>query len=174
MGIGDDLSAGVNVTVHFVLLGGLAWVTGQPMLFPSLGPSSYLLATGEDPRAEGAYHIVGGHAIAAVAGFVTYVALADGLVVVDAFADGVVLSPAVGRLVLSGTVAMALTTVAMLRSNTNHPAACATTLIVALGLMSTPVEVGIIVLSVALLVGFHDTVVDRLQDRYGLEPEEPR
>lgn len=109
MGIGDDFSAGVNVTLHFVLLGRLAWVTSQPVLVPSLGPSSY-----------------------------------------------------------------PLTTVAMLRSNTNHPAACATTLIVALGLMSTPIEVGIIVLSVALLVGFHNTDVDRLQDRYGLEPEEPR
>ncbi len=174
MGLRDDVSAGINVTLHFSLLGGLAWATGQPMLFPSLGPSAYLLATGDNPRAEGAYHVVGGHAIAAVAGLVTYLAFADGLVVVDAFEDGTPFSAEVGRLVLSGILAMTLTTLGMLWSNTNHPAACATTLIVALGLMSTALEVGIIVFSVALLVGFHEVVVDRVQDRYGVEPKDPR
>lgn len=174
MGIRDDISAGINVALHFSLLGGLAWGTGQPILFPSLGPSAYLLATGENPRAEGPYHVIGGHAIAAVAGFVTYVALADGLVALDAFQAGSPFSPAVGRLVLSGLVAMVLTTVGMLWSDTNHPAACATTLIVALGLMSSPLEIGIIVASVALLVGFHGTVVERVQDLYGVEPKDPR
>lgn len=174
MEIRDDVSAGINVALHFVLLGGLAWGTGQPILFPSLGPSAYLLATGENPRAEGAYHVIGGHAIAAVAGLVTYVALADGLVALDAFEAGTPFSPAVGRLVLSGLVAMVLTTIGMLWSDTNHPAACATTLIVALGLMSSLLEIGIIVGSVALLVGFHGTVVERIQNFYGVEPSDPR
>lgn len=170
----DDLSAGINVTLHFVFLGGLAWASGQPFLFPSLGPSAYLLATGEKPRAVGPYHVIGGHAIAAAAGLITYLLVADGLLVVDAFEAGQRFSPEVGRLVLSGIVAMLLTTIGMLWSDTNHPAACATTLIVALGLMSTLLEAAIIVVAVALLVGFHGVVVDRLQDRYGVEPEDPR
>jgi len=174
MSLGDDISAGINVTLHFTLLGGLAWGTGQPMLFPSLGPSAYLLATGDNPRAEGAYHVIGGHAVAAVAGLLTYVAFADGLIVVDAFEQGTPFSEEVGRLVVSGILAMTLTTLGMLWTNTNHPAACATTLIVALGLMSTVIEVGIIVLSVAILVAFHGVVVERVQDRYGVEPEDPR
>ncbi|ELY30646.1 hypothetical protein C500_09002 [Natrialba magadii ATCC 43099] len=62
----------------------------------------------------------------------------------------------------------------MLWSNTNHPAACATTLIVALGLMSTLLEVTIIVISVALLVIFHNTIVDHVQELYGVKPEDPR
>ncbi|ELZ12137.1 hypothetical protein C479_04998 [Halovivax asiaticus JCM 14624] len=174
MSVRDDVSAGINVALHFSLLGGLAWATGQPILFPSLGPSAYLLATGENPRAEGAYHVIGGHAIAAVAGFATYVVFADGLVAVETFRVEAPFSPAVGRLVLSGLVAMVLTTVGMLWSNTNHPAACATTLIVALGLMSTPLQVAIIVVSVALLVAFHGIVVERVQDFYGVEPTDPR
>ncbi|MFC3956864.1 HPP family protein [Halovivax cerinus] len=174
MGLRDDVSAGINVALHFTMLGGLAWVTGQPILFPSLGPSAYLLATGENPRAEGAYHVVGGHAIAAVAGLATYVVIADGLVSVDAFEAGTPFSPAVGRLVLSGLVAMVLTTIGMLWSNTNHPAACATTLIVALGLMSSPISVVVIVVSVAILVAFHEVVVERVQERYGVEPTDPR
>ncbi|NGM68219.1 HPP family protein [Natronolimnobius sp. AArcel1] len=170
----DDLSAGTNVTLHFVLLGGLAWASGQPFLFPSLGPSAYLLATGDNPRAEGAYHVIGGHAVAALCGLIAYLVLADGLVVVDAFDQGERFSTDVARLVLSGIVAMVLTTVGMLWSNTNHPAACATTLIVALGLMSTLLEAVIIVVAVALLVWFHGVIVDRVQDFFGVEPEDPR
>ena len=174
MTIRDDLSAGVNVLMHFLVLGGLAWGSGQPFLFPSLGPSAYLLATGDNPRAEGSYHVIGGHAVAAGAGLVTYLLLADGLIVTDAFEAGEPFSTDVGRLVLSGIAAMVLTTVGMLWSQTNHPAACATTLIVALGLMSTVVEVFVIVVSVSILVGFHETVVQRIQQLYGVEPEDPR
>ncbi len=174
MSLRDDLSAGVNVVLHFVLLGGMAWASGQPFLFPSLGPSAYLLATGEQPRAEGAYHVIGGHAVAAICGLIAYLLLADGLVVVDAFEQGEPFSSEVGRLALSGTIAMVLTTIGMLWTDTNHPAACATTLIVALGLMATLIEVVVIVLAVAVLVGFHDIVVDKIQNIYGVEPEDPR
>ncbi|SEH16551.1 HPP family protein [Natronorubrum sediminis] len=170
----DDLSAGTNVLLHFVLLGGLAWGSGQPFLFPSLGPSAYLLATGEKPRAEGSYHVIGGHAIAAVCGLITYLVFADGLVAVDVFEQGAPFSSDVGLLVLSGTLAMVLTTIGMLWSDTNHPAACATTLIVALGLMSTVLEVIIIVASVILLVWFHGIIVERVQDLFGVEPNDPR
>lgn len=170
----DDLSAGTNVTLHFLFLGSLAWMSGQPFLFPSLGPSAYLLATGEKDRAEGPYHVIGGHAVAAICGMIAYILFADGIVVVDAFEQGEPFSGEVGRLVISGIVAMLLTTVGMLWSDTNHPAACATTLIVALGLMSTLLETAIIVVAVALLVVFHNLIVDRVQDLYGVKPEDPR
>ncbi|MFP9192017.1 HPP family protein [Natronosalvus vescus] len=174
MTIDDDLSAGINVTLHFVFLGMLAWVSGQPLLFPSLGPSAYLMATGEQPRAQGAYHIIGGHTIAMVCGLLAYLLVGDGLVVTDVFDGAVPLSSEVGRLAISALLAMVLTTVAMLKSGTNHAAACATTLIVGLGLMSTVLDGLIIVVSVALLVGFHDLAVERVQDRYGVEPEDAR
>ena len=170
----DDLSAGTNVTLHFILLGGLAWASGQPFLFPSLGPSAYLLATGEKPRAAGAYHVIGGHAVAAICGLIAYVLFASGLVVTEAFEAGQRFSAEVGRLVLSGIVSMMLTTIGMLWSDTNHPAACATTLIVSLGLMSTLLEAAIIVVAVAVLVGFHDVIVERVQDLYGVKPNDPR
>ena len=53
---------------------------------------------------------------------------------------------------------------AMIATDTIHPPACAMTLIVSLGLLSTPTRVGIIVASVVLLVGFHGAVL-RLFDR---------
>ncbi|RQG91280.1 HPP family protein [Natrarchaeobius halalkaliphilus] len=174
MGLRDDVSAGINVILHFLFLGGIAWATGQPFLFPSLGPSAYLMATGEQPRAEGAYHVIGGHAIATACGLAAYLLIADGLLVVDAFDQGEPFSPEVARLVISAIVAMVLTTVGMLWTDTNHAAACATTLIVALGLMSTLAEGIVIVAAVVLLVGFHDVIVERIQTHYGLEPEDAR
>jgi len=47
----------------------------------------------------------------------------------------------------------------MIVTDTIHPPACATTLIVSLGLLSTPLRVGIIVGSVGILVLFHTSVL---------------
>lgn len=47
----------------------------------------------------------------------------------------------------------------MILTDTVHPPACATTLIVSLGLLSTPVQVAIIVVSVIILVEFHRGVL---------------
>jgi CBS-domain-containing membrane protein len=47
----------------------------------------------------------------------------------------------------------------MIATGTVHPPACATTLIVSLGLLSTPAEVAIIVASVVVLVAFHALVI---------------
>ena len=44
-------------------------------------------------------------------------------------------------------------------TDTVHAPACATTLIVSLGLLSTPEQVGIIVVSVVVLVGIHVSVL---------------
>jgi CBS-domain-containing membrane protein len=59
------------------------------------------------------------------------------------------------RLAASATASIVLTSWALIATETIHPPACATTLIVSLGLLSTPIRVGIIVASVVLLVGFH-------------------
>lgn len=47
----------------------------------------------------------------------------------------------------------------MIATDAVHAPACATTLIVSLGLLSTPTEVAIIVASVSVLVGFHAGVI---------------
>jgi hypothetical protein len=47
----------------------------------------------------------------------------------------------------------------MIVTDTNHAPACATTLIVSLGLLPTPEQVGIIVASVVVLVAVHGSVV---------------
>jgi len=171
----DEYSATMNVCFHFALLGVITIVTGRPFLFPSLGPSAYLIATGEQPRAEGAYHVLGGHTVAVVAGLLAYALFGNEVSAYVVFDQpDPALSWGLVYLSASATVAMMLTTTAMLVTDTNHAAACATTLIIALGLMGGLVDGIIIVAAVAILWYFHDRVLSALARRYGFKPRNAR
>jgi hypothetical protein len=173
--INDKLSAGIYVAIHFLVLGVIALVTGQPFLFPSLGPSAYLMATGETDRAEGGYHVIGGHFVAVVTGFIAYHAIAADLVATEELGPETgAFAPEVFLLGASSIVAMVLCTVGMLAAKTNHPAACATTLIVALGLLSGILDIAIIMVSVVILYVLHENVLFPTAKRLGFEPEDPR
>jgi CBS-domain-containing membrane protein len=63
------------------------------------------------------------------------------------------------RLTASATVSLVLTSRTMIATDSSHPPACATTLIVSLDLRSTPLRVGIIVGTVTSLVLFHAGVL---------------
>lgn len=147
----DDVAQTVAVGAQFVILDLVALVTARPFLFPSLGPSAYLLATdeGEDAASSAPYYVVGGHVVAVVAGTVSYHLLTQGLVVTNVLGAG---SPTVSapilRLALASVLGMLLTTIGMLATDANHPAACATTLIVTLGLLTSLAEAGSVVLAV--------------------------
>lgn len=62
-------------------------------------------------------------------------------------------------LAASGGLSIILTSWGMIVTDAVHAPACATTLIVSLGLLSTPTQVGIIVASVVILVEFHRGVL---------------
>jgi hypothetical protein len=130
----------------------LAWVTGEPVVFPSLGPTAYVLAVAPDRETSQPRRVLGGHAIGVVAGFLAYHALAPGLTV-PASLDPASLAGA--RLAASAVVSVTLTAGAMLATDLRHAPACATTLIVALGLLPTLRQAALIALAVAVLVGVH-------------------
>ncbi|WP_058366248.1 HPP family protein [Haloparvum sedimenti] len=140
----------------FTVLGLVAWATGQAFVFPSLGPSAYLLAF--DRRADRArsYRVVWSHFIGAAAGLLAYSLIAEGVALT---ASTPPFSPAGLRLAASGVVSIALTSWAMIATDANHAPACATTLIVSLGLLSTPRAAAVIVAAVVLLVAIHHAVV---------------
>lgn len=173
----DTLAQTAIVGLHFIVLGLLTWVTASPLLFPSLGPSAYLLAAGEgeDAAASSPYHVIGGHLIATVSGLVGYHALASGLMITTVVSQSApATSAALVQLGASSVVAMILTTLGMLITDTNHPAACATTLIVSLGVLSTLLESGYIMLAVIILVGVHELIIYPAMEQIGVEPESPR
>jgi hypothetical protein len=150
--LGTSLYAGLLFTV----LGAIAWATGQPFVFPSLGPSAFLLAFDRRSERERAARIVGSHLIGGAAGLTAWWLIAAGG---SLTATPPAFSPAGFRLAASATVSLVATSWAMIATDAVHAPACATTLIVSLGLLSTPTEVAIIVASVSVLVGFHAGVI---------------
>jgi len=72
---GTSLYAGVLFTV----LGAIAWFSGQPFVFPSLGPSAFLLAFDRRRSRERLYRVVASHAIGGVAGLLAYTLLGAGV-----------------------------------------------------------------------------------------------
>jgi hypothetical protein len=161
--VGTSLYAGLLFTVSGATVG----VSGQPFIFPSLGPSAFILAferTGERTRT---YRVVGSHVIGGVAGLLAYTLLATGITITTTPAA---LSPDGLRLAASGVLSIVLTSWGMIATKTNHPPACATTLIVSLGLLTSAFQVTTIVVAVIFLVVSHqvslhiaDVVEDRLQ-----------
>lgn len=131
-------------------LGAVLWATGRPFVFPSLGPTAFLLALRSktySPR-----EVIGGHLVGVVGGLTAYFLLADGLVLTALPPAG---SWAAARLTGSAALSVALTAGGMLLTRTVHGPACATTLIVSLGLLSTLLDGLVIVAAVAILYGVH-------------------
>ncbi|TQQ79471.1 HPP family protein [Halonotius roseus] len=144
--LGTSLYAGLL----FTALGVIAWASGQPFVFPSLGPTAFVLAfEGHSDRPDAA-RIVASHLIGGLAGLLAW-SLLGGQVPITATPPP--LSAAGLGLAASATLSIMLTSWAMIATDAVHPPACATTLIVSLGLLSTPRQVGIIVVAVAILVG---------------------
>lgn len=161
--IGTSLYAGLLFTV----LGIIAWVSGEPFVFPSLGPSAYILAferTGERTRT---YRIVGSHVLGVAAGFLAYTTVGAGVTLT---ATPPSLSAAGLRLAASGVCSIVLTSWGMIATDVRHAPACATTLIVSLGLLSTPMQALTIVASVVVLVEVHWVVVAVFDSLTGGEP----
>lgn len=149
------LFAGVNGLVAIAIMSGVAWSTDQPFIFPSLGPTAFLLFyTPSNPAASPRNTIIG-HAVGAGAGYLA-------LVMFGLTHD----PPALATEVTSGrigaaAVSLALTSAFMVWLRAPHPPAGATTLIVSLGILRDIDQLVILMLAVVLLTaqGF---VINRL------------
>lgn len=147
----EALREGVTAGALLVV-GTLAVLTGRPFLFPSLGPSAFLLATRPSAPASHPRRVASGHAVGVLAGLGTYHALASGLTVTG---PPSALTAASASLAVSGVVSVMATTAGMVATDLRHAPACATTLIVSLGLLSSAADALLIGVSVALLLTTH-------------------
>ena len=161
----QQVETGLYAGLLFAVLGFVAWVSGEPFIFPSLGPSAFVLAFERQRDRREAYRIVGSHLIGGVAGLVAFHLLGNGAAIT-------IQPPARSvqefHLVASATVSIVLTSWVMIATDMIHAPACATTLIVSLGLLSTPIQVGIIVVSIVLLVASHTAVLVLLKRVVGI------
>lgn len=145
----------INGFITIAILAAVAMVTGSPFVFPSLGPTAFLLFfTPLSPTAS-PRHTLLGHAIGIACGYGAL--LVTGLThAPPALAVGVA-----GPRVLAAALSLAATGALMILLRAAHPPAGATTLIVSLGIVTRPSYLAIIELAVALLA-LQAIVINRL------------
>ena len=136
---------GVNGFVTNGLLGLLALVTGSPFVFPSLGPTAYLFFFSPLAEASSPRNAILGHAIGLICGYAAF-ALTSGFGPTFAAHREVHLPR-----VLAAALALSATGALMALFRVSHPPAGATTLIVALGIISQPRELIVVEIAVILL-----------------------
>jgi CBS domain-containing membrane protein len=139
------LFSAVNGVVSIGLMAAAAWATGTAFVFPSLGPTAFLFFYTPTLASAAPRNTLFGHLIGAASGYVSLVlfCLTDAA---PALASAVTL-PRVGAAALS----LGLTSGLMVWLKVPHPPAGATTLIVSLGILRTPVDLAVLMLAVALL-----------------------
>lgn len=140
------LFAFVNGLIAIGAIGLVAFVTGDPFVFPSLGPTAFLLFYSPLVPASSPRNAIGGHLIGAAAGYLA-------LVVFGLANDPPALSESVtaARVGAAG-LSLGLTCGAMVWARVPHPPAGATTLIVSLGLLREPGQLAVLMVAVVLLV----------------------
>lgn len=136
----------VNGVVSIALMSMAALATGAPFVFPSLGPTAFLLFYTPMTPPASPRNTICGHAIGAAAGYLSLVifGLTDAP---PAFATSVTWDR-VGAAALS----LGLTAGVMVWLKVPHPPAGATTLIVSLGILKTPWQLAVLMVAVFLLV----------------------
>jgi CBS domain-containing membrane protein len=140
------LFAFVNGLISIAIMAAVAVVTHAPFIFPSLGPTAFLLFYGPTTPAASPRNTIGGHLIGCLAGYLA-------LVVFGLTARGPALAVGVEwSNVGAAALSLALTSGAMVWCRVPHPPAGATTLIVSLGILREPWQLAVLMLAVVLLV----------------------
>lgn len=145
----------VNGFLTIAILAGVAMVSGTPFVFPSLGPTAFLFFFTPTLPTASPRHTLYGHAIGIVCGYGSL--LVTGL----EHAPPAMVSGVSARRVFAAALSLAATGALMILLKAAHPPAGATTLIVALGIVTRPFHLAVIEVAVALLT-VQAIVINRL------------
>ncbi len=136
----------VNGFVTIAVLALLALVSRNPFVFPSLGPTAYLLFFSPLAKSSSPRNTILGHAVGLICGYGAFVITGAG-----AIPFGV--HPGIfWPRILAAALSLSVTGAVMVLLGVSHPPAGATTLIVSLGIISKPGELVVIEVAVFLLV----------------------
>jgi CBS domain-containing membrane protein len=136
----------VNGFVTIALLAAVAMISHTPFIFPSLGPTAFLLFFTPTSPTASPRHTLYGHAIGILCGYGAL--LATGL----EHAPPTIVAGVDGARVLAAALSLASTGALMIWFKSAHPPAGATTLIIALGIVTKPFNLLIIEVAVVILV----------------------
>ena len=145
----------VNGFITIALLALLAVFTKSPFVFPSLGPTAYLLFFAPLAEASSPRNTILGHAVGLICGYGAYALTGDANLPFG-------VHPGVyWPRILAAALSLSTTGAFMVLLRAGHPPAGATTLIVSLGIISKPKELVIIEVAVFILVA-QALVINRL------------
>lgn len=152
----SSLITALNAGLGLLTIGLLAWLADLPMLFPALGPSAFILSNSPFSPSAAPRSVVLGHGIGLIIGATTWH--------VFSALTGEPISIVTGGFAVFGgaTLALAATSILLVRFSCPHAPACATALIVAMGAASRWTDLLCMAVSVVLL-----TTVTRLLGRIG-------
>lgn len=136
----------VNGFITIAVLALLALVSGNPFVFPSLGPTAFLLFFSPLGKSSSPRNTIIGHAIGLACGYAAFVLTGAGALPFGAHQG--IFWPRI----LAAALSLSSTGALMVLLDVSHPPAGATTLIVSLGIISKPLELVIIEVAVFLLV----------------------
>ncbi len=134
-----------NGLISIAIMAACALVSGDPFIFPSLGPTAFLFFYTPMLPAASPRNTICGHAIGAAAGYLALVlfGLTD--------AAPALATEVTGSRVGAAALSLALTSGAMVWARVPHPPAGATTLIVSLGILREPGQLTVLMAAVVLL-----------------------
>jgi HPP family len=131
----------------------IGWMTGQPLIFASIGPTAYELVEQPQLRSARAYNILVGHLVGLGAGsFAIYVL--NAWAAPNVLSAGIVSTQRLWAVALSA----AATTLGTLILKAGQPAALATTLLVSLGAMQTRRDAIAIIAGVLIITAIGEPV----------------
>lgn len=145
----------VNGFITIGLLALLALLSRNPFVFPSLGPTAYLLFFSPLTKTCSPRNTICGHAIGIVCGYGAFVLTGAGAMPFGAHSG--IFWPRI----LAAALSLSVTGALMVLLGVSHPPAGATTLIISLGIIAKPRELVIIEVAVFLLVA-QALVINRL------------
>ena len=145
----------VNGFITIGVLALLALMSHNPFVFPSLGPTAYLLFFSPLAQTSSPRNTIFGHAIGLICGYAAFVVTGAGALPFGVHAG--IFWPRI----LAAALSLSATGAFMVLLDVSHPPAGATTLIVSLGIISKPRELVIIEVAVLLLVA-RALVINRL------------
>ncbi len=145
----------VNGFIAVSLLAGLAVISHAPLVFPSVGPTAFLLYFMPTAPTASPRNTLWGHAIGIACGYGALCLL--GL----EHAPSAILEDIQWHRVLAAALSFAATGAFMILFRVVHPPAGATTLIISLGFITAPAHLFAIEIAVALMI-LQAVVVNRL------------
>jgi len=131
--------------VSIAIMAIVALFTHSPFVFPSLGPTAFLFFSTPNAPAASPRNTIIGHAIGTIAGYLSLVV--TGLTNAGPTALVGVSWPRV----IAAALSLGITGGLMILLHASHPPAGATTLIISLGILTKPLQLGVLMLAIVLI-----------------------